>query len=66
MDTFRKGFLPDGELYKDLTKFHCYTIKEALARAWIEIRREEDELHRVHRSSSNKTCSEDKRPKRPY
>ena len=37
-DAFRKGLLPDGELYKDLTKFNCSTMEEVLARAWIEIR----------------------------
>ncbi|KAL5554338.1 hypothetical protein UlMin_041739 [Ulmus minor] len=52
-DTFRKGLLPDGELYKDLTKFNCSTMEEALARAWIEIRWEEDELYRTRRI---KTC----------
>ena len=30
---FRKGLLLDGELYKDLKKFNCFTMEEALARA---------------------------------
>ena len=46
-DAFRKGLLPDGELYKDLTKFNCSTMEDALAWAWTEIRWEEDELHRT-------------------
>ncbi|KAL5573698.1 hypothetical protein UlMin_023295 [Ulmus minor] len=37
-DAFLKGLLPDGELYKDLTKFNCSTMEDALARAWTEIR----------------------------
>ena len=35
VDAFRKGLLPDGELYKDLTKFNCFTIEDILAYAWI-------------------------------
>ena len=30
-NTFRKGLLPVGELYKDLTKFNFSTMEEALA-----------------------------------
>ena len=33
VDAFRKGLLSDGELYKDLTKFNCSTMEDALARA---------------------------------
>ena len=62
-NTFCKGLLPNGELYKDLTKFNCSTMEEALAHAWIEIRWEEDELHRTRRISSSDSRSEDKRPK---
>ena len=36
-DAFCKSLLPDGELYKDLTKFNCSTIEDALPRAWTEI-----------------------------
>ena len=52
-NTFRKGLFPDGELYKDLTKFNYSTMEDALARAWNEIRWEEDELHHVRHSTSN-------------
>ena len=45
VDAFQKGLLPDGELYKDLTKFNCSTMEDVLARAWTEIRWEEDELY---------------------
>ena len=33
VNAFRKGLLPDGDLYKDLTKFNCSTMEETLARA---------------------------------
>ncbi len=33
VDVFRKGLLPDEELYKDLTKFNYSTMEDALARA---------------------------------
>ncbi|KAL5564706.1 hypothetical protein UlMin_027870 [Ulmus minor] len=64
-DAFRKGLLPDEELYKDLTKFNCSTMEDALARAWTEIRWEEDELHRTRRAPSGDSRSEEKRLKRP-
>ena len=59
-DAFRKGLLPDGELYKDLTKFNCSTMEDALARAWTEIRWEEDELHRTRCALSGDSRSEEK------
>ena len=62
-DAFRKGLLLDGELYKDLTKFNCSPMEDALARAWIEIRWAEDELHLVCRFTSNNSRSKEKRPK---
>ena len=31
IDAFQKGLLPDGELYKELTKFNCTSIDDALA-----------------------------------
>ncbi|XP_031281897.1 uncharacterized protein LOC116140397 [Pistacia vera] len=47
VDAFRKGLLPNGELYKDLTKLGCTTIEDALARVVIQIRWEEDEVNRM-------------------
>lgn len=38
VDAFRKGILPDRELYKELTKFNCTSMEDILARAWVEIR----------------------------
>ena len=31
VDAFRKGLLPNGELYKELTKFKCTSLEDALA-----------------------------------
>ncbi|XP_031270011.1 uncharacterized protein LOC116128431 [Pistacia vera] len=47
VDAFRKGLLPDGELYKELTKLGCTTMEDVLARAVIQIRWEEDEMNRA-------------------
>ncbi|XP_031267164.1 uncharacterized protein LOC116125607 [Pistacia vera] len=47
VDAFKKGLLPDGELYKDLTKLGCTMMEDALARAVIQIRWEEDEMNRM-------------------
>ena len=65
-DTFRKGLLPNGELYKDLTKFNYSIMEDTMARAWTEIRWEKDELLRVYHFTSNDSRSEDRRPKRPF
>ncbi|XP_031270604.1 uncharacterized protein LOC116129007 [Pistacia vera] len=47
VDAFRKSLFLDGELYKDLPKLGCSTMKDALARAVIQIRWEEDEMNRM-------------------
>lgn len=62
---FWKGLLPDGELYKDLTKFNCSTMEEALARAWTKIRWEEDELYRTRHAPTGDSHAEERWPKRP-
>ncbi|KAF3529964.1 hypothetical protein DY000_02039603 [Brassica cretica] len=30
--------LPDGDLYKELTKYQCQTMEDVLSRAWAQIR----------------------------
>ena len=40
-------------------------MEDALARAWTEIRWEEDELHRTRCATPGDSRSEEKRPKRP-
>ena len=42
VEVFRNGLLADNKLYKNLTKFKCYTMDQVLARAQTEIRWEED------------------------
>ncbi|XP_038698571.1 uncharacterized protein LOC119996119 [Tripterygium wilfordii] len=40
---FRKGLSPSDELYKELTKFPCTNMEDALARAWAQVKWDEDE-----------------------
>ncbi|XP_031267370.1 uncharacterized protein LOC116125798 [Pistacia vera] len=47
VDAFKNGLLLDGELYKELTKLGCTTMKDVLARATIQIRWEEDEMNQA-------------------
>ena len=63
VDAFQKGLLPDGELYKELTKFNCTSMEDALARAWVQIRWEEYELHRTKRPAHDGR-SEERHPMR--
>ncbi|KAF2562190.1 hypothetical protein F2Q70_00016807 [Brassica cretica] len=36
---FKKGLLPDGGLYKELTMYPCKTMEDVLSRAWAQKRR---------------------------
>ena len=56
VDAFRKGLIPDGELYKELTKFNCNSMEDAFAQDWVQIKWEKDELHRVRCHCSEKRC----------
>ncbi|XP_038693781.1 uncharacterized protein LOC119991507 [Tripterygium wilfordii] len=40
---FRKGLSPSDELYKELTKFPCTNMEDVLARAWAQVKWDEDE-----------------------
>ncbi|CAA7046921.1 unnamed protein product [Microthlaspi erraticum] len=44
ISAFKRGLLPDSDLYKELTKYQCRTMEDVLSRAWAQIRWEED-LH---------------------
>ncbi|XP_031268350.1 uncharacterized protein LOC116126817 [Pistacia vera] len=46
VDAIKKGLFPYCELYKEFTKFNYTIMEDVLACAWIEIRWEEDEVHR--------------------
>ena len=43
---FRKGLYFDSDLYKELTKYHCRTMEDVLAKSWAQIKWEEDESNR--------------------
>ncbi|XP_031257395.1 uncharacterized protein LOC116115381 [Pistacia vera] len=62
VDAFKKGLLPDGKLCKELTKLDCTTMEDALARAVIQIRWEEDEMNWVSHARYDSRRN-DKRPK---
>ena len=34
ISAFKRGLLPDGNLYKELTKYQCKTMEDVLSRAW--------------------------------
>ena len=52
VEAFRNGLLSESGLYKKLTKFRCYTMDQAMARAQIEIRWEEDKRNKRKDASS--------------
>ena len=39
---FKRGLLPDGGLYKELTMYPCKTMEDVLSRAWTQVKWEED------------------------
>ncbi|XP_048618613.1 uncharacterized protein LOC106404218 [Brassica napus] len=42
ISTFKRGLLPDGDLYKELTKYQCKTMEDVMSRAWAHVKWEED------------------------
>ncbi|XP_013668715.2 uncharacterized protein LOC117126094 [Brassica rapa] len=42
ISAFKKGILPDGGLYKELTMYPCKTMEDVLSRAWAQVKWEED------------------------
>ncbi|XP_010513511.1 PREDICTED: uncharacterized protein LOC104789525 [Camelina sativa] len=50
ISAFKRGLLPDGDLYKELTKYQCRTMEDVLSRAWAQIRWEEDSAYHQRRS----------------
>ncbi|KAF2534397.1 hypothetical protein F2Q70_00029676 [Brassica cretica] len=47
ISAFKRGFLPDGDLYKELTKYQCKTMEDVLSRAWAQVKWEEDVASRT-------------------
>ncbi|KAF2611660.1 hypothetical protein F2Q70_00011812 [Brassica cretica] len=44
---FKRGLLPDGDLYKELTKYQCKSMVDVLSRAWAQVKWEEDVASRA-------------------
>ncbi|KAF3552739.1 hypothetical protein F2Q69_00012713 [Brassica cretica] len=42
ISAFKRGLLPDRDLYKELTKYECKTMEDVLSRAWAQVKWEED------------------------
>ncbi|KAF3553242.1 hypothetical protein F2Q69_00012667 [Brassica cretica] len=47
ISAFKRGLLPDGGLYKELTMYPCKTMKDVLSRAWAQVKWEEDVASRA-------------------
>ncbi|XP_048619994.1 uncharacterized protein LOC125590463 [Brassica napus] len=47
ISAFKKGLLPDGDLYKELTKYQCKTMEDVLSHAWAQVKWEEDVASRA-------------------
>ncbi|XP_056843220.1 uncharacterized protein LOC130495746 [Raphanus sativus] len=47
ISAFKRGLFPEGDLYKELTKYKCKTMEDVLSRAWAQVRWEEDVASRA-------------------
>ncbi|KAF3510461.1 hypothetical protein F2Q69_00006639 [Brassica cretica] len=47
ISAFKRGILPDGDLYKELTKNQCKTMEDVLSRALAHVKWEEDVASRA-------------------
>ncbi|KAF3591350.1 hypothetical protein DY000_02021519 [Brassica cretica] len=47
ISAFKRGLLPDGDLYKELTKYQCKTMEDVLSQAWAHVKWEEDVASRA-------------------
>ncbi|KAF2549631.1 hypothetical protein F2Q70_00021542 [Brassica cretica] len=52
ISTFKRGPLPEGDLYKELTKYQCKTMEDVLSRARAQVKWEEDVPAAVRRNKS--------------
>ena len=50
---FRKGLRFDSDLYKELTKYPCRTMEDVLAKAWAQIKWEEDEANFISKVNNS-------------
>ena len=60
ISAFKKGLLPEGDLYNELTKYKCMTMEDVLSHAWAQVRWEEDVASRAKASSKY-----DQKPSKP-
>ncbi|XP_056851602.1 uncharacterized protein LOC130500683 [Raphanus sativus] len=47
ISAFKRGLLPEGDLYKELIKYKCRIMEDVLCRAWAQVRWEEDVASRA-------------------
>ncbi|KAF3539851.1 hypothetical protein F2Q69_00023175 [Brassica cretica] len=47
ISAFKRGLLPDGHLYKELSKYQCKTMEDVLSRACAQVKWEEDVASRA-------------------
>ncbi|XP_056857014.1 uncharacterized protein LOC108833887, partial [Raphanus sativus] len=47
ISAFKRGLLPEGDLYKELIKYKCRIMEDVLSRAWAQVRWEEDVASRA-------------------
>ena len=57
---FRKGLRYDSDLYKELTKYPCRTMEDVLAKAWAQIKWEEDEANYMVRVNNHSNRRNDR------
>lgn len=70
ISAFKRGLLPEGDLYKELTKYQCRTMEDVLSRAWAQIKWEEDPAYHYRHSprSDSRVSRREKTPRddKPY
>ncbi|KAF2534201.1 hypothetical protein F2Q70_00030019 [Brassica cretica] len=42
ISAFKRGLLPDGDLYKELTKYQCKTMEDVLSQTWTHVKWKEN------------------------
>ncbi|KAF2573028.1 hypothetical protein F2Q70_00005560 [Brassica cretica] len=55
ISAFKRGMLPDGDLYKELTKYQCKTMEDVLSRAWAQVKWEEGVASRTRTQQKQAT-----------
>ncbi|KAF2560260.1 hypothetical protein F2Q70_00017376 [Brassica cretica] len=60
ISAFKRGMLPDRDIYKELTKYQCKTMEPVLPRAWAQVKWEE-----VVATRAKAQCKQDPKTIRP-